>query len=190
MELYYTKNYDGNNTPAYVVIGNPILISASTETIFADDSKRVNSISNNNYGAVTSDAVYNCACTINSTMTTCYNCATTYTDNCINSLDVNAVGGASKYISCISETNGKISATAGSTTSSITEGSSSLVTSGGVHTALTSTSAGSYVTNCVCDGFTKLVTSNGVYDYLHDTYKALRIGTSDDGTVGAIWIAC
>ena len=55
----------------------------------------------------------------------------------INSLDVASVGGSGKYISAISETDGKISATAGDITSSVSSGNSQPVTSGGVASAMT-----------------------------------------------------
>ena len=54
----------------------------------------------------------------------------------INSLDVSSVGGSGKYISAISETDGKISATAGDITSSVSSGNSQPVTSGGVASAI------------------------------------------------------
>ena len=53
----------------------------------------------------------------------------------INSLDVSSVGGSGKYISAISETDGKISATASDITSSVSSGNSQPVTSGGVASA-------------------------------------------------------
>lgn len=55
----------------------------------------------------------------------------------INTLDVNEVGGTNKYISKISETDGKISATAGNIDTAVTSGSSNLITSGAVSTAIT-----------------------------------------------------
>ena len=36
LELYYSANYDGANTPAFVVIGNPIVLSSADYTIYAD----------------------------------------------------------------------------------------------------------------------------------------------------------
>ena len=54
----------------------------------------------------------------------------------INSLDVASVGGSGKYISAISETDGKISATASDITSTVSSGNSQPVTSGGVYTKL------------------------------------------------------
>jgi hypothetical protein len=54
----------------------------------------------------------------------------------INSLDVSSVGGSGKYISAISETDGKISATASDITSSVSSGNSQPVTSGAVFNAL------------------------------------------------------
>ena len=36
LEMYYTNDYDGNNNSAYVVIGNPIVLSSTDYTIYAD----------------------------------------------------------------------------------------------------------------------------------------------------------
>lgn len=36
LELYYTADYDGNNTPAFVVIGNPVVLSSADYTIYAN----------------------------------------------------------------------------------------------------------------------------------------------------------
>lgn len=36
LEMYYTNNYDGNNNPAFVVIGNPVVVSDIDYTIYAD----------------------------------------------------------------------------------------------------------------------------------------------------------
>ena len=52
----------------------------------------------------------------------------------IGTLDVAAVGGSGSFISGISETNGKISATAGTVDSTPTESSTGLVTSAGIYT--------------------------------------------------------
>lgn len=54
----------------------------------------------------------------------------------IQALDVSSVGGAGKYISAISETDGKISATATTMDTTPTESSTNAVTSGGIKTAL------------------------------------------------------
>ena len=54
----------------------------------------------------------------------------------MNALDVSAVGGTNKFIKQISEANGKISATAGTVDTTVTSGSSNLVTSGAVFTAI------------------------------------------------------
>lgn len=54
----------------------------------------------------------------------------------IESLDVSSVGGAGKYISAISETDGKISATATTMDTTPTANSTNAVTSGGIKTAL------------------------------------------------------
>ena len=54
----------------------------------------------------------------------------------LDTLDVSSVGGAGKYISAISETNGKISATATSMDTTPTANSTNAVTSGGIKTEL------------------------------------------------------
>ena len=36
LEMYYTNDYDGADTPAYVVIGNPIVLSSTDYTIYAN----------------------------------------------------------------------------------------------------------------------------------------------------------
>lgn len=54
----------------------------------------------------------------------------------INSLDVPSVGGSGKYISAISEADGKISATESEITSTVSSGNSQPVTSGGVASEL------------------------------------------------------
>ena len=36
LEMYYTSNYDGNNTPAFVIVGNPIVLSSDNYIIYAD----------------------------------------------------------------------------------------------------------------------------------------------------------
>ncbi|MBQ5473339.1 MAG: siphovirus ReqiPepy6 Gp37-like family protein [Lachnospiraceae bacterium] len=50
-------------------------------------------------------------------------------NSAINALDVSSVGGSGKYISAISETDGKISATVGSIDTAVTSGSSNPITS-------------------------------------------------------------
>ena len=54
----------------------------------------------------------------------------------VNALDVSEIGGSGKYISAISETDGKISATASNITSTVSSGDSQPVTSGGVADAI------------------------------------------------------
>lgn len=56
--------------------------------------------------------------------------------NAINGLDVSSVGGSGKYISAISETDGKISATATTMDTAPTANSTNAVTSGGIFSAL------------------------------------------------------
>lgn len=59
-----------------------------------------------------------------------------YTDDKINALDAGSVGGSGKYISAISETDGKISATASNLDTTVTPSSTQPVTSGGVANAI------------------------------------------------------
>ena len=54
----------------------------------------------------------------------------------LSGLDASEVGGSGKYIKTISETDGVISATAGDVDTTVTNGSSNLVTSGAVYTAI------------------------------------------------------
>ena len=54
----------------------------------------------------------------------------------LDTLDVASVGGSGKYLTTISETDGKISATAATADTVVTEDSSNLVTSGAVYTAI------------------------------------------------------
>ena len=41
LEMYYTADYDGQSTPAFVIIGNPIVISSADYTIYADGQSSV-----------------------------------------------------------------------------------------------------------------------------------------------------
>jgi hypothetical protein len=66
----------------------------------------------------------------------------------IKSLDVSSVGGSGKYISAISETDGKISATASDITSSVSSGNSQPVTSGGVADAIGKIIYDGTITDC------------------------------------------
>ena len=36
LEMYYTSDYDGQSTPAFIIIGNPIVLSSADYTIYAD----------------------------------------------------------------------------------------------------------------------------------------------------------
>lgn len=38
LELYYTSDYDGNGTPAFVIVGNPLVLSSADYTIYANGS--------------------------------------------------------------------------------------------------------------------------------------------------------
>lgn len=39
LEMYYTNNYNGNNNPAFVVIGNPVVLYTNSYIIYADGKK-------------------------------------------------------------------------------------------------------------------------------------------------------
>ena len=62
--------------------------------------------------------------------------ASTALQTAIQALDVASVGGTNKYISAIEETDGKISATAGTIDTVVTASSNNLITSGAVNSAL------------------------------------------------------
>ncbi len=81
--------------------------------------------------------------------------------NAINALDVASVGGNNKYIKAISETDGKISATEGDISTSVTQNNSDPVTSGAVWTALQAITPPSVV-DAVTVGDMRPVTSNAV----------------------------
>ena len=72
-------------------------------------------------------------------------------ENAINALDVASVGGAGKYISEISEADGKISATETTMDTAPTANSTNAVTSGGVKTAIDNeaTARGTAITNAI-----------------------------------------
>lgn len=84
----------------------------------------------------------------------------------INSLDVPSVGGSGKYISAISETDGKISATASEITSSVSSGNSQPVTSGGVAETLN---------NPLIKTFSNNVASNKIIHLGHFTVPSWAI---------------
>lgn len=56
LEMYYTETgFSGN--PAWVIVGNPVVFSSSTYTIYANGLKRVDTIQDGNMGMATSNAV-------------------------------------------------------------------------------------------------------------------------------------
>ena len=79
----------------------------------------------------------------------------------INALDVSSVGGDGKYISAISETDGKISATATTMDTTPTANSTKAVTSGGIKTALNN-----YVTITKLDSSKFHVKNNEYYSFI------------------------
>lgn len=104
-------------TASQVGLGN--VTNVATESTITQDS------SNN----ITSGAVY-------TAIQTEINNRNTAITNSINSLDVASVGGSGKYISAISETDGKISATESNISSSVTSGDNAPISSDAVYQAL------------------------------------------------------
>ena len=99
-------------------------------------------------------------------------------------LDVSSVGGAGKYISEISEADGKISATAETMDEAPTEGSSKLAKSGGIKAAIDNrveiqNNAGFH--NSIYRG--KSLGSN----VTAEQYAAIAAGTFDDMYIGDYW---
>lgn len=79
----------------------------------------------------------------------------------IQALDVSSVGGDGKYISAISETDGKISATATTMDTTPTASSTKAVTSGGIKTALDGKSSTSHTHSVKINGSTKTIAASG-----------------------------
>lgn len=79
----------------------------------------------------------------------------------IQALDVSSVGGDGKYISAISETNGKISATSTTMDTTPTASSTKAVTSGGIKTALDGKSPTSHTHSVKINGSTKTIAASG-----------------------------
>ena len=105
----------------------------------------------------------------------------------INALDVSSVGGDGKYISAISETDGKISATVTTMDATPTENSTKAVTSGGIKTALNN-----YVTITKIDSSKFHVKNNEYYSFICRTnisnWEKIQADffcpSSDSSTVG------
>ena len=123
--------------------------------VTSQGSTAVNSVQSGNLQPVTSDAVYQAISGIgavtgvkgdaestyrtgNVNLTPANIGAATSTDitNAIEALDVSSAGGSGKYISAISETDGKISATATNLATSITNGGTTPPTGGAVYSEL------------------------------------------------------
>lgn len=104
----------------------------------------VDTVAAGNMNAVTSNAVKtaidneatNRNTAISSAIATEVTNRNTAITNAVNALDVTSAGGDGKYISAISETNGKISATATTMDTAPTASSTKAVTSGGIKTAI------------------------------------------------------
>ena len=130
-------------------------------------------VSANSSNLVTSGAV----ATAISTEVTNRNTAIT---NAINNLDVSSVGGDGKYISAISETNGKISATSTTMDTAPTTNSVKAVTSGGIKTAISTAEtnaknlANATGTLAIAHGGTGKTTAK---DALNSFINSLSIGT-------------
>ena len=105
----------------------------------------------------------------------------------INSLDVPSVGGSGKYISAISETDGKISATVSDITSSVSSGNSQPVTSGGVAEAI----APLQPIDSITSGNLQPVTSNAVYNRFSDLCFPVGITIAEEFNIsyqsGGVW---
>ena len=109
----------------------------------------------------------------------------------LGTLDVNSVGGTNKYISAISETDGKISATASNIDTTVTSGSSNLITSGAVYTAIDNLPEpmifkGSLGTGGTITTLPTAAASNEGY-----TYKVITAGTyaSQAAKIGDLFIS-
>ena len=50
LELYHTDDYDGNNAHAYVIIGNPVVLSSNQYTIYSDGYHVASQLSGSNNG--------------------------------------------------------------------------------------------------------------------------------------------
>ncbi len=124
---------------------------------------------------ITSDAV---SMAINTEVTN----RNTAITNAINNLDVSSVGGNGKYISAISETNGKISATSTTMDTTPTTDSTNAVTSGGVKSAITTAEtnaknlANATGTLAISHGGTSATTANNAVTNL---LGAMEEGLSD-----------
>ena len=98
--------------------------------------------------------------------------------NAISGLDVSSVGGNGKYISAISETDGKISATATTMDTTPTANSTNAVTSGGIKTALDAKAPNAVTTEVAIATNDKLIFSDA-----SDSGKLKRMGTGFDTSV-------
>lgn len=95
----------------------------------------------------------------------------------INDLDATEVGGENKYISKISQTDGKISAVAGSIDTTVTKGSNNLVTSAAVWTAIDNLPEPMVFKGSLgTDGTLKSLPDAAVENVGH-TYKVITAGT-------------
>ena len=106
----------------------------------------------------------------------------------IQALDVSSVGGDGKYISAISETDGKISATATTMDTTPTANSTKAVTSGGIKTALNGKAESSHTHGNIANGGTlqtnDITIANGdklVVTDASDSNKVARASLTFDG---------
>jgi hypothetical protein len=121
----YNNHLTNTNNPhsvtkAQVGLGNVDNTSDANKPV----STAMQAALNEKQDTLTFDGTYNASTNKAATVST--------VTNAINSLDVSSVGGSGKYISAISETNGKISATATTMDTTPTANSQNPVTSGGV----------------------------------------------------------
>ena len=99
--------------------------------------------------------------------------------NAVNALDVSSVGGAGKYISAISETDGKISATATTMDTTPTANSTNAVTSGGVKTTIDTAEANAK----------NLANATGTLAIAHGGTGATTGGGACTNLIGALTVA-
>lgn len=95
----------------------------------------------------------------------------------IEALDVSSVGGSGKYISAISETDGKISATATTMDTTPTANSTNAVTSGGIKTALDAKAPGAVTTEVTIANGDKMIIADA-----SDSSKLKRASVAFDGS--------
>ncbi|MBR2305950.1 MAG: hypothetical protein IKA48_01960 [Fibrobacter sp.] len=103
----------------------------------------------------------------------------------IQALDVSSVGGDGKYISAISETDGKISAISTTMDTTPTASSTKAVTSGGIKSALDGKSSTSHTHTVKINGTEKTIAASGGTAVDLGTYLTAHQTIKQDGVTGA-----